>query len=387
MTRRTLSFIFSLFIFLTGLFAEVIYDKDFGFSLDIPEGFELTDSTEDGTSLLLTHPNLPVTLAIKIYYKEQYKSSSETLEAALNKLSAKGSMDQIKWQEEVCSISTFNMELDKAYKGWAVSAPVKLNSYLVVLCYCPEEIFEKCQHFIVSAINSLCIKDELYNSPGIFIDYAFPKTGKKEISTRIGGQIINSYIDDSDSDAADCLINIEYSVLTMYINHPKLKDAWERYYRLIYRDSYARIAAFSSDVYEVLFKIAQKENPENPQIAYAQKLLSWVQDFHYRRADKASSSDFTNIPAMLLGEGNDCDSRSMLICLLLKSAGIESIFLLYPNQQHAMVGALIKAPGQTYVLKENNQEFIMGETTAHVTWGMIAQDFADRNKCVPVILP
>ena len=78
MTRRILSIIFSLFIFLTSISAEVIYDKDFGFSLDIPEGFELTDSTEDGTSILLTHPNLPVTLAIKIYYKEEYKSSSET---------------------------------------------------------------------------------------------------------------------------------------------------------------------------------------------------------------------------------------------------------------------------------------------------------------------
>ena len=73
MTRHILSRIIALLMFLFcltgGLSAEIIYDKDFGFSLDIPEGFEMTDSTEDGMSILLTHQNIPVTLAIKIYYK------------------------------------------------------------------------------------------------------------------------------------------------------------------------------------------------------------------------------------------------------------------------------------------------------------------------------
>ena len=391
MTRRSFCKIAALTLFLlffgSHLFAEIIYDNDFGFSLDIPEGFELTDSTEDGTSILLTHPNIPITLAIKIYYQKEYNSSTQTLDAALNKLSAQGNMDEVDYQGGHCALSTFTMNLDQQYKGWAVSAPVKLDSYLVVLCYAPENLFEKCQYFIVSAINSLCINDDYYKTPGIFIEYAFPKSGKKAISTSIAGKEINSFIDSSDADAADCLINIEYSVLMLYANHPKIMEAWERYYRLIYRDSFSRLENFSSELYKALYPIAESENPENPQITYAQKLLSWVQDFHYRRADKVTNSDFTSLPAMLLGEGNDCDSRSMLLCVLLKSAGIESTFLLYPTLSHAMVGAAIKAPGQTYKLKDTNEEFIMGETTAHVTWGTIAQDFADRNKCVPVILP
>ncbi len=391
MTRRSffklISIVFSLIFFVSNLTAEIIYDKDFGFSLDIPEGFEITDATEDGTSILLTHPNIPVTLAIKIYYQKEYKSSAETLDSALNKLSAEGSMDELNWQGEKCTVSTFTMNLDQKYKGWAISAPIKLDSYLAVLCYTPENIFDKCQYFIVSAINSLSIKDDFYNTPGIFIDYAFPKSGKKALSTRIAGQEIKSYVDGSDADAAECLINIEYSVLMMYANHPKLMEAWERYYRLIYRDSFSRISQFSSDAYDTLYPKAKAENPENPEIAYAQMLLSWVQDFHYKRADKATNADFTNLPAMLLGEGNDCDSRSMLMCVLLKSVEIDSIFLFSPTYSHAMVGTNIKAPGQTYRLKDNNTDYLMGETTANVTWGMIAQDHSDRNKWVPVILP
>ena len=378
---------FYLFLFSTFLFSEIILDKDFGFSLDIPEGFELADSTEDGTSILLSHPNLPVTLAIKIYYQKEYKSSSESLNSALNKLSAQGSIDELTWQGKKCSISTFNMSLDQNYKGWAVGAPVKLDSYLVVLGYAPENIFQQCQFFIVSAINSLCIDDNSYNTPGIFIDYAFPKAGKEQFSCNIAGKTITSSLDKSDSEAADCLINIEYSVLMLYAKHPKVMEAWERYYRLIYRDSFARIANFSSDLYEELYPLAQTENPNNPNIAYAQKILSWVQGFHYKRADEKTASDFTSLPATLLGQGNDCDSRSLLVCTLLKSVGIDSIFLFSPSYSHALAATAIKAGGQTYLLKENNVEYLMGETTANVTWGMIAQEHADRKKWVPVILP
>ncbi|MBR1640430.1 MAG: hypothetical protein IJ688_13685 [Treponema sp.] len=391
MTRHILSRIIALLMFLFcltgGLSAEIIYDKDFGFSLDIPEGFEMTDSTEDGMSILLTHQNIPVTLAIKIYYKSEYKSSEESLEAALNKLSAEASLDKVKWSGENCAVSTFSMNLDQKYSGWAVGAPVKMESQLVVLCYAPDNIFQQCQFFIISAINSLSIKDEFYNIPGIFTQYAFPNQGKKAVSARIGGKEITSYIDESDVSAADFLTNIEYSILVMYANHPKKIEAWERYYRMIYRDSFGRLADFSSQVHDTLYPLARQQNPENADIAYAQMLLSWVQGFHYKRADKASATDFTSLPAMLCGEGNDCDSRSMLLCVLLKSAGIDSIFLFSPVYSHAIAGAGIKAPGQTFLLKDNGVEYLMGETTANVTWGIIAQEHADRNKWVPVILP
>ncbi|MCR4579854.1 MAG: hypothetical protein K5681_05850 [Treponema sp.] len=390
MARHFQKFIASLITLITFtliLPAEMIYDKDFGFSLDIPEGFEVADATEDGTSILFTHPNIDITLAVKIYYKQGYKSSIESLDAALNKLSAKASTDELKWEGQKCAVSTFEMDLDQKYKGWAAGAPIKLDSYLVLLCYSPESIFQQCQYFIVSTINSLSINDELHDSPGIFMDYAFPKSGNKTVNARIAGQDIKSIIDASDEDAAECLVNIEYSVLMMYANHPKVMQAWERYYRLIYRDSYSRLSNFSSDLFNKLYPIAKAENPENPEIAYAQKLLSWVQGFHYKRAEDAKSSDFTNLPAMLTGSGNDCDSRSMLMCVLLKSVGIDSIFLFSPSYSHAMVGTAIKAPGQTYLLKDGNKEYLMGETTANVTWGMIAQDHGDRNKWVPVILP
>ena len=59
-----------IFFAATQSFAEEITDRDFGFSLDVPEGFEIADYTEDGMSYVFSHPNIPVTLIMKITSEE-----------------------------------------------------------------------------------------------------------------------------------------------------------------------------------------------------------------------------------------------------------------------------------------------------------------------------
>ena len=51
----------------------------------------------------------------------------------------------------------------------------------------------------------------------------------------------------------------------------------------------------------------------------------------------------------------------------------------------AITATSIEAPGQKYHLKENNKDYIFGETTAKITWGMIAQNQSDRTKWIPII--
>ena len=52
-----------------------------------------------------------------------------------------------------------------------------------------------------------------------------------------------------------------------------------------------------------------------------------------------------------------------------------------------MAAVQIDAPGQKFIPENTDMELLMGETTAKVTWGMIAQDMADREKWIPVYLP
>ena len=379
-----------LFLFSTRLFAETISDSVYNYSLDIPEGFELTDISDDQMSYHFTHPNYPVQFIIKLYDNSTLPSSQAILAATLKKLGAAMEIDTFAWNNSPeCAISDFSMTLDAKYSGWAICAPLqKTNSYIALLAYSTADTRQSCNPFIMSILNSLCTDENYYCFPGIIATYAYPYEGKKNIKLNIGGNTITSYIDNSDIDAAQFVLEMEYSVLLLYAKHNLWKEAWQRYYRMVYRDSYGRLAQVSYDVISSLYPLCQQTNPSNPDLAYAQTLLSWVQTFQYKRDnEKASSTDFTNLPAVLCGQGNDCDSRSMLVCVLLRAAGLESFMIISREYSHAMVTFENMAPGQKYEVEDTGREFLMGETTAKVTWGTIAQEHADRSKWIPVIMP
>lgn len=377
--RKIASFLIFL-LFSNFLFCEAITDTFFGYSIDLPEGYELKDYSNDASGYYFLHPNIPVSLVIKIV-DEKDSDCSKVLENALKKLSAKYEIDNFLWNEKSSSISNFSMNLDQSYSGWATCSLLKNeNSYLVLLCYAPSEKESSCEQFIFSTLNSTCTDLSNYCTSGMIVSYAFPKEGNKTVELNIDGKKIKTFIDKSDEEASQWLVDMEYSVLTLYAKHPSWKEAWQRYYRMIYKDSFSRIENVSKNLAEKLY---DKKN----QIEYAQKLLTWVQYFDYFRGEKSSDSDFTSIPKAICGVGNDCDSRSLLLCILLKSVGIETIMIFSPEYSHAMAATLIDKPGQKYNLPNTNLEFLMGETTAKVTWGTIAAEHADKSKWIDVVFP
>ena len=123
---------------------------------------------------------------------------------------------------------------------------------MVLLCYAPKSK-NGCEQFIISTINSLCIDSEYLNSPGIVTSYAFPPEGRKAISLQIGGKQIKSSLDKSDEEAAKFVVDLEYAVLNLYANHKMWKEAWQRYYRMIYRDNAGRLEQTAADVYNAVY--------------------------------------------------------------------------------------------------------------------------------------
>ena len=381
--KKLFYFLLIIFAITSYSFSEQITDRDFGFSLDIPEGFEIADYTEDGMSYVFSHPNIPVTLVMKLTEEKNAKSAAEVLNINLKKLNASGETDSFKWNGTVCGISNFSMSLDDNYSGWAVSAPVKIQDYYVILlCYAPKSK-KGCDQFIISTINSLSINNEYLNTPGIITSYAFPSEGSESVLLKIGGKEIKTSLDKSDEEAAKFVIDLEYSVLNLYANHKMWKEAWQRYYRMIYRDNAGRLQQTAKNIYDSIYPELKKSKPQDADIKYAQALLSWVQTFGYERAQSKIESDFTSLPASIKGKGSDCDSRSMLVSVLLNYTGIDTAMLISREYSHAVVVTDIPAPGQTFTM-ENGREYLFGETTARVTWGMLAQDQADRTKWIPV---
>ena len=137
------------------VFAENISDSVYQFSLDIPEGFELADVSEDQMSYHFKHPNYPVQFILKIYDSPDYEYADDVLSLTLKKLSASMEIDTFQWNKSrLCAISDFSMTLDKKYSGWAVCAPLKKQgAFIALLSYSTAETRQSCNPFIMSILN------------------------------------------------------------------------------------------------------------------------------------------------------------------------------------------------------------------------------------------
>lgn len=382
---------FCLFVFVSifCLNAEILIDNEFGYYLDIPEGYQIQQSEDNGKSYLFYHPNIPVNLAIKIYSDAQYKNSLQVMKTALSKLSVtqtEENTSSITWNDRSCTVSNFTMMLDKAYYTWAVCVPCDVkNSYLYLMCYTPCDMKEITEQFIISTINSLCMSEKYKNTAGIISSLAFKNT--KEVSgvEKLNGKEFNFTIGDQDLEGNKFITDLEYSVLCLYKEHKAGIEAWKRFYRQVYKDSYERLKSFNESFYKTFYPIAKEKNPQNPDIAYAQIVLDFVQSMQYKRNLGKNETDFTSMIEILYGVGNDCDSRSMMVCILLNYAGIDSIMLISPAYSHAMAGVNNNAPGQKYTLQENGKTYLYGETTDNVTWGMLPQNYSDESQWIPIV--
>lgn len=393
MTRSRIFTIFSATAFFllcvllpAAVHAEKVTDDDFGYSLDIPECYTITSHTPDGMSYQFRNTILPIDFVLKIYPSDDSQKAETNLKAALDKLSAEyEGPDSFLWSETECAVSSFTTSkiLNGKAEGWAVCVKLpQKNADLLLLCYAESKIAQNYQQFILSTLNSLSVTSKSYLYPGIITTYAFPEKQKKVINLSINGKQIQTEIDSEASLANNFIIDCEYSVLCLYAKSDKWKEAWCRYYKTIFRDSYSRLSKVAFDINSALYPSLIKSNPNNIEENFNQTLLSWVQTFDYKRGDK-KSSDFTSVIDAIMRTGSDCDSRSMLMCILLKQNGIDSTLFISREYSHAVYGAAINAPGAK--IETNGTEYLLGETTVKsLKAGLIAQEQSDTEKWIPV---
>lgn len=215
--------------------------------------------------------------------------------------------------------------------------------------------------------------------------------------TRIafGSASISASYDKREAAIAQEMVEREYRVLLSYGAIPELTQAAvARFYRMIYRDaapSLKQLSLLLSKAWDSgqwaglgTFKPISIDSsateaasprygaPADPR-GYAQALLSWTQTWTYERSP--DGSDVVNpLSAAMEGRG-DCDSRAMVISILLRYESITSILMVSLEAQHALVAVDAPGVGARYPFADTN--WLVGETTAHVDIGRIDASQAD----------
>ncbi len=374
--RFSVLFLLLLFLFSYSGFAEIFSSSDAGFALDLPEGFALTN--QDGnTSFQFVHTQLPVEVIVKIYPLSRYEKSSKALDGVYKQLSAQGSYQKVDWRNSDCVLGSFGFGQKE---GWSLAASLPLEKgILVLLVFTDSQYAKQLAQFEVSVIDSLCIDHGSFYSPGPVTCYAYPEEEETEVSVNIAGKTISTKFNKVDEEANKFVIEREFAVLSMYVQSSMRNAAWKRYYRMIYRDSYKRFRRAAFDIYNTLYEDFTKA--ENKDLSLAQMLLSWVQNFEYER--DRTTSDFAPLFQVFENRGSDCDSRSMLLCILLSHMNYETNLFISSEYQHAFFGINIEGKGAH--LTAGNKKYLLGETTAKVNIGLVPQEMSEISKWMSVL--
>ena len=359
--------------------------SDTGAIIDMPSGF--TPGDGDGkTRFSYFDANNGMEFDVLIFPPGRYSSAEIMAADLLGQMDSKGDSSSFTYQGRGAVIA----ELDFAAggnprKGHAVfiaGAPAAAgtarpeNSYALVAS---AEIsrFDSYSELIISCLDAFSIDRTARRFPGPVSQFLLPWPAvRTERKTAVlpSGSISLPW---SSKEAAEVLsvAEREFRVLTMYVKSETLwRDAWARYYRMVYKESSARL--------DSLTQAFSKSLPANDPTESARRVLSWVQGFHYER--DFSGIDFVPPLTAAFEQRGDCDSRAMVMAIILERLGIDSVLMVSREYSHAMLAVDVPGGGQRFTY--NGKAYLVAETTAKVGIGMIDASQADFSKWLGVDL-
>jgi hypothetical protein len=266
------------------------------------------------------------------------------------------------------------------YDGWGLCIELASSGdqkpMLLALAYSHHSSENGIDILHISALDSISPSDAELKYPGPIIEYGYPRGEAMQVTLASG---INAIIRENDAEAAQVLVEREFLLLQYYVDTQYWREAWIRYYRLIYRDSYDRIKNPAIAIVRNLGGLDAVN--DDAKRAFAQKALGYVQEFSYER--DFTGSDFVNLVSAVIEKRGDCDSRSMLWAIMLSLADIRSAMMVSPYFSHAMGLADIAGDGARF--EHLGTQWLVAETTAKIDIGLIDQEQSDPNYWLGIV--
>ncbi|MDR2257571.1 MAG: hypothetical protein LBE14_00325 [Treponema sp.] len=407
-----LSLIFLLLFSAGFAFSTPLYSPTWGFRLDLPEGYEYTGG--DGKNRF-SFQNDGGAIFDAAVYQGTYATMKALVDDVNKRLRNQGDVSFFEYRNKLAALIELRFtgpgngtaESGNSgpgsgpYTGWALcvelESPGKGNTgaenaggtgsnsppLFLALAYGPAGKNDLASLHL-SALDSIAPSEAERRFPGPVMEFGYPRGEPRNMS--LAGLNIKAQIRENDAEAAQALVDREFGILQRYLFSPRWQEAWIRFYRAIYRDSWERLAdaAFQLErnwnVPPAGVKTraeTEKTTPpapvEDENRVFAGKALAWVQSFTYER--DLMGSDFVNLVSAAVEGRGDCDSRALLWALILAQADIPAAMMVSGNYSHAMGLADVNGAGARFDLE--GKKWLVAETTAPVAIGLIGKDVSD----------
>jgi hypothetical protein len=359
--------------------------SDTGAFVDMPSGF--TPGEGDGkTRFAYFDSNVGMEFDIMIFEPGHYSAAGAMAADLLGQMGSKGDTSSFTYQGRAAVIAELDFALNgNPRKGHAVfivgtpagSGTAKPENSYALVASAESSRYDSYSELIISCLDGFSIDRAARRFPGPVSQFLFPwpvaRTEKKTAILPAGSVSLPWSAKEEQEELS--VIEREYRVLTLYLKSETLwVDAWSRYYRMVYKESAARldglVQAFSSSL------------PANDPTESARRVLAWVQGFLYER--NFAGIDFVPPLTAAFEKKGDCDSRAMVMGIILEHLGIDSVLMVSREYSHAMLAVDVPGGGQRFTYK--GKAYLVAETTAKVGIGTIAADQADFSKWLGVDL-
>jgi hypothetical protein len=361
-----------------GLGAELLKSK-LGFYVEMPAGFGLVQG--DGASrFAFSDPNGVMEYDLLAYEKGRFSGIDALAAESLGKLGSKGETSRFAYQSRDAALAALDFSLDGAEMlGFAVFiGGNEKEPDFALLAYAPADQFEGYADFILSCLDAFSIDAAALRAPGplsqFSLNWPCDRPESREVALPGGGTALLPWSAAEAAQEGDTRLR-EYKVLAAYADEPEISlEAWARFYRMVYRESAARLDRFVLE--------ASKRLPPDDPTEQARRVLAWVQGWTYDR--QADGTDLVPPLAAAAERRGDCDARALVAAIVLERLGIDAILMVSQEYSHALLGVDVPGGGQRF--KFGGKDYLVGETTAQVGLGMIAQDQSDFSKWMGIPL-
>jgi hypothetical protein len=366
--------------------AEPLHSPTWGFYLDLPEGYQLSGG--DGRDSFSFQAPGGAVFDLAIQSPGKYSSAAALGEDLARRLGNRGTGKAFEYRGKEAVFLELAFPDPRhggggnapALEGWGLCLELEGKAgagppFLLALAYGPGKTGagEGIQALHQSALDSLAPSAADRLNPGPLTAYRRPRGPLKP--TGLARLDLRALLGEGDAEAAQSLVDREFEVLQAAARGPRWREAWIRFYRAIYRDSFERLA----DAAFALERHFSRNAADGRD--FAGKVLQWVQTFTYER--DLEGSDFVNlVDAVVEGRG-DCDSRALLWAIVLERANIPAGIMVSREYGHAMGLADLPGPGARFEVR--GTPWLVAETTSPVDLGLIAQSMSGRENWLGVL--
>ena len=179
--RFFILFVLIQIFFCFSVSAEYLSSEEFGYTIDLPDGFYVAES--NSTGYFLESEFIPIEIIINVYESSRFSSSKECLEFCSDKLHGNIEIENFTWRNRQTSLGSMSFYFNNILcDAWALAVQLpdknKIFSLIAYTAHESEEIFKQ---MILSILDSVCIDRGSFFEAGAITTFAFPQGEKGSI--------------------------------------------------------------------------------------------------------------------------------------------------------------------------------------------------------------